>query len=363
MMVVQLILMLTVLSLAYSHVTLIDASSSLLASNAIEIDTSRYCKVGTSKSSSSLVSKRITTSKSSSLLTIRGGSTQGDGVDWRFFLAGGLCAAISHGWTTPIDVIKTRMQQNPTKYNKGAFNAAKDIVANDGFGFLLAGLGPTVVGYGFEGALKFGFYETFKKVFAKVTPHKVINYLLASVLAGIIASLVLCPMEETRIKMVGDKSWVNENLVSGLIRLIRENGFLSILSSFPAMISKQVPYTMSKQVSFDIISGIFYSMALKMHLDNDDMKWPISIASAFFASILACLGSQPGDMILTSTYEGHGNKDILSVVKSIYSKHGLGGFYLGLQARLVHVASIITSQLVLYDVIKMILGLPATGSH
>jgi len=25
---------------------------------------------------------------------------------WRFYLAGGLCAAISHGITTPLDVIK-----------------------------------------------------------------------------------------------------------------------------------------------------------------------------------------------------------------------------------------------------------------
>jgi uncharacterized membrane protein (DUF2068 family) len=27
---------------------------------------------------------------------------------WRFYLAGGICAAISHGITTPIDVIKVR---------------------------------------------------------------------------------------------------------------------------------------------------------------------------------------------------------------------------------------------------------------
>ena len=52
-------------------------------------------------------------------------------------------------------------------------------------------LAPTVVGYGLEGALKFGFYETFKALFANATPHKVANYLLASVVAGAVASIVL----------------------------------------------------------------------------------------------------------------------------------------------------------------------------
>ena len=88
-------------------------------------------------------------------------------------------------------------------------------------------------------------------------------------------------------------------------------------------------------------------------------------------------------MILTATYgggHGHsnsvdsssgsssssssgGDKSFNSVVSSIYKKYGLAGFYMGLQARLAHVASIITSQLVMYDILKAALGLSATGSH
>ena len=90
--------------------------------------------------------------------------------------------------------------------------------------FLLAGLGPTVVGYGLEGALKFGFYETFKVLFGSLTKSKFVNFLLASVVAGAIASVVLCPMEEARIKMVGDATWAKENVITGLIRLVREGG-------------------------------------------------------------------------------------------------------------------------------------------
>jgi solute carrier family 25 phosphate transporter 3 len=120
-----------------------------------------------------------------------------------------------------------------------------------------------------------------------------------------------------------------------------------------------------------------------MAVSHNDAKWPISVGAAFLASIVACLSSQPGDMILTATYKGAGghgghaahgsaesgaggsagSKDFSAIVAGIYRQHGLGGFYLGLQARLAHVASIITSQLVAYDLIKLALGLPVTGSH
>jgi solute carrier family 25 phosphate transporter 3 len=34
-------------------------------------------------------------------------------LDYRYFVAGGVCAATSHGIKTPIDVVKTKMQAQP----------------------------------------------------------------------------------------------------------------------------------------------------------------------------------------------------------------------------------------------------------
>jgi solute carrier family 25 phosphate transporter 3 len=319
------------------------------------------------------------------VLRLCGGSTSGDGlaaVDWRFFVAGGLCASISHGWTTPLDVIKTKMQQKPEKFKSGMLAAARSIVAEEGAGVLLAGLAPTVVGYGIEGAAKFGLYEAFKTLLAQVDClNKFTSKLLASVIAGAFAAMLLCPMEEARIKMVGDPTWAKENLVSGMTRLLLEGGLLSTFVGLPAMLLKQIPYTMGKQVSFDIIAEFFYALAGRQsRWTVDELRWTISIMSAFCASIVACLASQPGDVLLTETYGGHGHgpapakgatstakqtapRSVVDIARDIRAKHGLAGFYLGLQARLSHVASIITSQLVINDLIKTALGLPATGSH
>jgi solute carrier family 25 phosphate transporter 3 len=172
-------------------------------------------------------------------------------------------------------------------------------------------------------------------------------------------------MEETRIKMVTDASWKNEDIMSGIPRLLREGGVMTTFAGLPAMLSKQIPYTISKQVSFDMIAALFYYLSRVLNISKSEtVIWLISLASAFCTSLVSCIGSQPGDMILTMTYNNKdNNKGIRSIVKSIYRRHGLKGFFLGLDARILHVISIVTSQLMLYDIIKVSMGLGMTGSR
>lgn len=137
-------------------------------------------------------------------------------VDARYFISGGLCAAASHGVTTPIDVVKTRIQADPEVFNKGLISSTKAIIEQDGAKALLGGLGPTIVGYGVEGAMKFGLYESLKPVFSQLlsVEDPALPYLGASVVAGAVASVMLCPMERTRIRLVTDP-----NFASGLVSL------------------------------------------------------------------------------------------------------------------------------------------------
>ena len=103
-----------------------------------------------------------------------GGGSSG-GADWRFFAAGGVSAGFSHGITTPMDVIKTKMQVefhtylphqnivyltflcaqlNPQKYGKNVGQATRMLIKEEGIGFMAQGLAPTVVGYGIEGTFQ-----------------------------------------------------------------------------------------------------------------------------------------------------------------------------------------------------------------
>lgn len=309
--------------------------------------------------------KEMRSLKSKSNIFVNAKAHMIQSLDIRYFVAGGTCAAISHGITTPIDVIKTKIQSNPTKYkNKGMISCAKEICTEDGLASLVGGLGPTIAGYGIEGALKFGVYEVMKPtlVSAIIFGTKLNQgtaYLLSSIIAGAIASIVLCPMESARIKMVTNPSYQALSFIPAIIKMIQEDGiFTSFMIGMAAMLSKQVPYTFGKQVTFDVFAATLYQYIT-------DNKWLVSIAAAFGASLIACIFSQPGDMILTKTFHAkQGQQPTFGqVIQSIYQSGGIPAFFTGTSTRIVHVGLIITTQLVIYDIVKQLLGLPATGSH
>jgi len=89
-----------------------------------------------------------------------------------FFLAGALCCTITHGAMTPIDVVKTRIQIDPSLARNSMLTAGRKIVAAEGTRGLLTGFGPTAVGYLVQGGAKFAGYEFWKKKFVQLAAHK-----------------------------------------------------------------------------------------------------------------------------------------------------------------------------------------------
>jgi len=280
--------------------------------------------------------------------------------DWRPFLAGGLSAALSHGVATPFDVIKTRMQTNADLYDGSIVRAYHEIVRHEGAGFLLSGLLPTVVGYGVEGALKFGVYEVLKPMLHAATSIGWISYLGAGVAAGLLASLVLCPAEDARIRMVADPCYAQDGLVKACVKLYHDEGIAATYAGFWAMNVKQIPYTVTKQCSFDFLTAMAYSTLCISAMDHVPLFLgaAIPLAAALCTSVLSAVASQPGDVLLTATYKDGNHRGGL---KDVYSKGGLAAFFVGTKARLLHVGTIITIQLVAYNLFRQLFGLAAAG--
>merc|ERR1719253_2381692 len=115
--------------------------------------------------------------------------------------AGGICCSITHGALCPVDVVKTRVQLDPVKYNTGLIGGFRTIIAEEGAGALATGLGATAAGYFVQGWFKFGGVEFFKinavqymgeeRAWENKTPI----YLGAAAGAEFIADLFLCPLE------------------------------------------------------------------------------------------------------------------------------------------------------------------------
>jgi solute carrier family 25 phosphate transporter 3 len=283
----------------------------------------------------------------------------------RFAFAGAVCCAVTHGALTPVDVVKTRIQLEPEKYNRGMLNAFGQVVKNEGAGALLTGVGPTFAGYFLQGAFKFGGYEFWKKTFIdyfgveKATNNRTAVYLASSAIAEFFADVALCPLEATRIRLVSQPTFAN-GLVGGFTRLLREEGIIrGFYSGFGPILFKQIPYTMAKFVVYEIAAENIYKAINKPkdQLSNGAIT-AINLGSGIIAGACAAIVSQPADTLLSkiNKQKGAEGEGIVSRLVSMSRQLGIRGLFLGLGARIVMVATLTAGQFAIYGDIKRVLG-------
>ena len=261
--------------------------------------------------------------------------------------------------------------------DKSFLEAGRYIVKEEGFSALLAGLGPTTFGYLLEGAIKFGVYEVLKPALkfwlSRIASgssslgflnSQLIAFILSGILSGLAASFVLCPMETLRIRLVAEPNFTSGNWIKGGLKILRKEGFHGFTKGMKPMILKQVPYTVTKNVSFDLFTKFFYSSLLATGVASisHGMKFAIPLVSAAIASILSSLTSQPGDTILSLACAHDGDYRTRDISRNILrSDRGIAGFFVGMKTRLLHVGIIVTIQLLIYDYVKRLVGIAATG--
>eukprot|EP00290_Baffinella_frigidus_P000860 CAMPEP_0180174280 /NCGR_PEP_ID=MMETSP0986-20121125/36061_1 /TAXON_ID=697907 /ORGANISM="non described non described, Strain CCMP2293" /LENGTH=341 /DNA_ID=CAMNT_0022126597 /DNA_START=114 /DNA_END=1139 /DNA_ORIENTATION=- len=279
---------------------------------------------------------------------------------YKFFLAGGISASASHGWTVPIDVVKTRLQTDERLQGSNIISAAGKILSTEGPGALASGLGSTLVGYAIQGSFKYGLYEVLKPVTAAALSGdaRLLSLGLAATLAETVASTFLCPLEATRIRLVAEPTFGSE-VWDALPRLLAERGG-GIMSGLPAILAKMVPYSVVQLVSYEILTSQAYALLADQGVRPDaSLKLLVSLGCSLVAATLSSLASQPGDSVLSEVNKGADGADIASIL----STFGPADYFRGTGARLVHMLSIVSTQLVLYDEIKQLVGLAATGAH
>lgn len=282
-------------------------------------------------------------------------------------LAGGICCAITHGALCPVDVVKTRIQLDPVKYNRGLIGGFSQVVAEEGMAGLATGLGPTVVGYFIQGWFKFGGVEFFKIQMAQAFgeqsawENRTAIYLGASAMAEFIADIFLCPLEATRIRLVSNPSYAS-GLFSCASRLIKEEGVLKgFYSGFGPILFKQVPYTMAKFAvqgkAAEVISTNFVGQ--KLDTLTGSTKLLVSLASGVIAGVAAAIISHPADTLLSKVNKaGAGGEGSIGTRLGRIARE-IGFVKLatvGLGARCVMIGTLTAGQFLLFDIVMDITG-------
>lgn len=140
--------------------------------------------------------------------------------------------------------VKTRIQLDPVTYNTGLIGGFRKTIANEGMGAVWTGFGPTAAGYFLQGAFKFGGYEFFKQQsinlvgYETAANNRTAVYLASAAVAEFFADVALCPLEATRIRLVGDPTFAN-GLVGGFSKILKNEGVGAFYSGFGPILFKQ----------------------------------------------------------------------------------------------------------------------------
>eukprot|EP01006_Ploeotia_vitrea_P057920 TRINITY_DN68473_c0_g1_i1.p1 TRINITY_DN68473_c0_g1~~TRINITY_DN68473_c0_g1_i1.p1 ORF type:complete len:309 (+),score=73.36 TRINITY_DN68473_c0_g1_i1:53-979(+) len=281
-------------------------------------------------------------------------------------LAGGLCCSITHGALCPVDVVKTRIQLDPVKYNRGMIGGFKQVVSEEGAGALATGLGPTVVGYFVQGWFKFGGVEFFKIKLAQrlgdetAWKYRTPIYLISAACAEFIADIFLCPLEATRIRLVSNPQYAS-GLMSAFPKILKQDGLIrGFYSGFAPILFKQIPYTMAKfAVQGAAAERIYKSMGKTPKDLSSGMNVSISLASGVIAGVAAAIISHPADTLLSLVNkEGAGGSGTVMQRLMVLAKEtGPKKLCLvGLGPRCVMIGSLTAGQFAIFDTILNLTG-------
>ncbi|KAI0297722.1 mitochondrial carrier [Russula brevipes] len=284
-----------------------------------------------------------------------------------FFLAGALCATITHGAMTPIDVVKTRIQVDPAFARQSLLSGGRTIARKEGPSALLTGFGPTAVGYFVQGGAKFAGYEFWKKRFVSIAgdkdtavKYRTAIYLGAASVGEFFADILLTPLEATRIRLVSERGYAT-GLVSGFTRLVREGGVRDLYAGFIPILFKQIPYAIGQFTVNELCHEVAFrnmSRETRAKLSPTD-KLSLSLGSGVIAGFAAAILSQPADTLLSQVNKGHGPKGpILYRLGALAKQTGFRGLFAGLGPRMVMTAGLVSGQFLIYGAIKQAMGAP-----
>lgn len=297
-------------------------------------------------------------------------AASGEGVyDFMYYLkgaaAGGICCSITHGALTPVDVVKTRVQLDPVKYNQGLIGGFRQIIAEEGAMALTTGLGATAAGYFVQGWFKFGGVEFFKikTVEAigeeKAWDNKTAIYLGAAAGAEFIADIFLCPLEAVRIRSVSDPTFC-DGLADGFVKMAKAEGITGFYAGLLPILGKQIPYTMAKfSVQGEVADAIYGSMGKSPAELSQGTNVSISLASGVIAGVASAIISHPADTLLSKVNKAGagGSGSMMTRLMNIAKEVGFVNLCtVGLLPRCVMIGTLTAGQFGIFDTVMSALG-------
>lgn len=261
---------------------------------------------------------------------------------------------------TPLDLVKCRRQVDSSLY-KSNTQAWRMIASKEGLRGVFFGWSPTFVGYAFQGAGKYGFYEVFKYIYGdKLAPGmpKTAVYLAASASAEFLADLALCPWEAIKVRMQTTLPPFAHSLREGWGKIVKEEGYKGLYKGLYPLWGRQIPYTMVKFATFEsAVSQIYATLGKPKEAYNALQQTGVSFLGGYIAGVGCAVVSHPADVMVSKlNSDRKAGEGAMAAMSRIYGKIGFGGLWNGLPVRIFMIGTLTAFQWLIYDSWKVYLG-------
>lgn len=203
---------------------------------------------------------------------------------------------------TPLDLVKCRRQVDSKIYSSNV-SAWRTIYKAEGLRGVFFGWSPTAVGYSFQGAGKYGFYEVFKYTYGdKMFPNanKTVVYLAASASAEFLADLALCPFEAIKVRMQTTIPPFASTLREGWGKVTAKEGTGGLYKGLYPLWGRQIPYTMVKFATFETtVNYIYATLGKPKETYNALQQTGVSFLGGYIAGIGCAVISHPADVMVS----------------------------------------------------------------
>lgn len=267
------------------------------------------------------------------------------------FILGSLAGMIGSSIVYPIDIIKTRMQNQKGNSLYSSYpNCFAKLVKNEGILGLYSGLLPQIIGVAPEKAIKLTLNDLIRSIGCKNSPNGDITLpweILAGSTAGFFQVAVTNPLEVTKIRLQTQGELIQQSKISNSgTQIIPKNALQIVMELGPKGLYRGVTACLLRDIPFSSIYFPTYAN-IKKRLFNLDPGKPGKrsnldphelLISGALAGMPAAFLTTPCDVIKTriqsKPIEGiKPYKGILPTFKRILTEEGIRAFYKGGVAR------------------------------
>ncbi|KAF9187432.1 mitochondrial aspartate-glutamate transporter agc1 [Haplosporangium sp. Z 11] len=276
------------------------------------------------------------------------------------FLLGSISGAVGATVVYPIDLVKTRMQNQRSKVvgellYKNSIDCFKKVIKNEGVLGLYRGLGPQLVGVAPEKAIKLTMNDLVRRHLSDKDGNiSFVGELIAGGVAGGSQVVFTNPLEivKIRLQVAGEAAKSLDAPRPGAMKIVRTLGIMGLYKGASACLLRDIPF-----------SAIYFPVYahLKKDLFHEGPEHRLTIGELLIAGAAAGMPAAyfttPADVIKTrlqveakkgqSSYTG-----IRDAARKIYREEGFRAFFKGGPARIFRSSPQFGTTLMVYEVLQ-----------